>query len=308
MIRKLLLALAVPVLLMAQTPVTIQNNGPITSRVDILILGDGYTSAQLPQFAADVNTTLGSPSSRRTRGSRTASSSMFTGSTLRARNPGSESCGHNGEQRVRVRVQLREHRAADLRRFYEGAQRDSKRAASAARHRTDSGERHRVRRIGRAVRGSVAEFEFGGDCVARDRTLLRATRRRIRRAAAARLRREPRTIPGRRDVADESHAGEVGARGSRRQPRFLTRSTPVASTPGLYEGAGLLRYAGMYRPTYMSKMRALGYPYDQINTEQFRASILWTCVADRCECSHVGKRLALAGAVAGLHDHDAAAR
>src|SRR5258705_8824800 len=47
-----------PLVLAAQTPVTVQNNGPIGSRLDILILGDGYPSAQLPQFAADVTSTL----------------------------------------------------------------------------------------------------------------------------------------------------------------------------------------------------------------------------------------------------------
>jgi hypothetical protein len=44
-----------------------------------------------------------------------------------------------------------------------------------------------------------------------------------------------------------------------------TSTTP--STPGLYEG-GYYCTTGVYRPTYDSKMRSNGKPYDQINTEQ----------------------------------------
>ena len=44
-------------------------------------------------------------------------------------------------------------------------------------------------------------------------------------------------------------------------------TAPVPAIPGLYQGA---RYcpANLYRPTYDSKMRSLGQPFDQINTEQ----------------------------------------
>jgi len=41
----------------------------------------------------------------------------------------------------------------------------------------------------------------------------------------------------------------------------------VNGVPGLYEGAAYCD-AGMYRPTYNSKMRSLGLPFHQINTEQ----------------------------------------
>ena len=54
---------------------------------------------------------------------------------------------------------------------------------------------------------------------------------------------------------------------------WIDPSTPVPtnnntlSVPGLYEGA---KYCptGVYRPTYNSKMRSLGVPFDQINEEQ----------------------------------------
>lgn len=54
---------------------------------------------------------------------------------------------------------------------------------------------------------------------------------------------------------------------------WIDPATPVPTTgtqpgvPGLFEGA---RYCpqGLYRPTYDSKMRSLGRPFEQINTEQ----------------------------------------
>jgi hypothetical protein len=54
---------------------------------------------------------------------------------------------------------------------------------------------------------------------------------------------------------------------------WIDPSTPLPTTStqpglvGLYEGA---RYctAGLYRPTYNSKMRSLGAPYEQVNSEQ----------------------------------------
>ncbi|HEX8140234.1 MAG TPA: M64 family metallopeptidase [Pyrinomonadaceae bacterium] len=47
----------------------------------------------------------------------------------------------------------------------------------------------------------------------------------------------------------------------------IPTSSTTLGVPGLYEGA---RYCdtGLYRPTYSSKMRSLGRPFEQINTEQ----------------------------------------
>jgi hypothetical protein len=55
--------------------------------------------------------------------------------------------------------------------------------------------------------------------------------------------------------------------------QWIDPVTPVPTTsttpgvPGLYQGA---KYCdtGLYRPTFSSKMRALGFPYEQINVEQ----------------------------------------
>lgn len=38
----------------AQTVTTFVNNGPSTNRVDLVVLGDGYTTADLPKYATDV--------------------------------------------------------------------------------------------------------------------------------------------------------------------------------------------------------------------------------------------------------------
>lgn len=47
----------------------------------------------------------------------------------------------------------------------------------------------------------------------------------------------------------------------------LPTSTSQQGVPGLYQGAAYCD-AGLYRPTLDSKMRVLGRPYEQINTEQ----------------------------------------
>ena len=54
---------------------------------------------------------------------------------------------------------------------------------------------------------------------------------------------------------------------------WIAAETPVPTfssapgVPGLYQGAKYCP-SGLYRPTFDSKMRSLGQPYDQINTEQ----------------------------------------
>jgi hypothetical protein len=54
---------------------------------------------------------------------------------------------------------------------------------------------------------------------------------------------------------------------------WIDQSTPIPTTstnpgvPGLYQAA-LYCDVGLYRPTYLSKMRALNFPYEQINVEQ----------------------------------------
>lgn len=47
----------------------------------------------------------------------------------------------------------------------------------------------------------------------------------------------------------------------------IPTTTTTAAVPGLYLGADYCP-SGKYRPTYNSKMRSLGVPYEQINTEQ----------------------------------------
>jgi IgA Peptidase M64 len=55
MSRLILLVLVVADLAAAEPVTTIRNNGDPANRVDIVVLGDGYTAAQLPQYAAQVN-------------------------------------------------------------------------------------------------------------------------------------------------------------------------------------------------------------------------------------------------------------
>ena len=47
----------------------------------------------------------------------------------------------------------------------------------------------------------------------------------------------------------------------------LPTTTGAVGAPGLYEGANYCDM-GLFRPTFRSKMRALGFPFEQINSEQ----------------------------------------
>lgn len=47
----------------------------------------------------------------------------------------------------------------------------------------------------------------------------------------------------------------------------IPTTTTTTGTPGLYQGAKYC-VTGLYRPTYQSKMEGLGYPFEQINEEQ----------------------------------------
>lgn len=70
-----------------------------------------------------------------------------------------------------------------------------------------------------------------------------------------------------------ANATTVTTRSDIKWRHWIANTTPVPtldttpSTPGLYQGADYCT-AGMYRPTYNSKMRSLNQPYDQINEEQ----------------------------------------
>lgn len=59
---------------------------------------------------------------------------------------------------------------------------------------------------------------------------------------------------------------------------WIEATTPLPTTVaqagivGLYRGAGYCD-TGLYRPTYSSKMRAFGYPFEAVNVEQFTRRI-----------------------------------
>lgn len=77
---------------------------------------------------------------------------------------------------------------------------------------------------------------------------------------------------------------------------WIAAGTPVptggsaASVPGAYEGAAYCD-TGAYRPTYDSKMRNLGSPWDQINTEQLIKQ-MYTYVGPIVSASPAGSVLA----------------
>ena len=50
------LVLIFPVLLSAESVTIVRNNGPSANRVDLVVLGDGYTAAEMGKYASDVET------------------------------------------------------------------------------------------------------------------------------------------------------------------------------------------------------------------------------------------------------------
>jgi hypothetical protein len=67
----------------------------------------------------------------------------------------------------------------------------------------------------------------------------------------------------------------------------IPTTTAITAVPGLYEGA---RYCvvGLYRPTFNSKMRSLGVPFEQVNSEQLVKRIYnWVSPIDSTEPSNV---------------------
>src|ERR1044071_9906075 len=71
----------------------------------------------------------------------------------------------------------------------------------------------------------------------------------------------------------EANATKVTDRALIKWNHWIDANTPIPTltavdgVPGLYQGA-VYCDAGLYRPTYGSRMRFLGRPYEQINTEQ----------------------------------------
>jgi hypothetical protein len=71
----------------------------------------------------------------------------------------------------------------------------------------------------------------------------------------------------------QANATAATSRSAIKWNHWIDATTPVPTTsivsgrPGLYQGAAFCD-AGVYRPTPDSKMRSLGRPYEQVNTEQ----------------------------------------
>ncbi len=71
----------------------------------------------------------------------------------------------------------------------------------------------------------------------------------------------------------EPNATKASTRGTIKWNSWIDSSTPIPTTtttpsvPGLYTSAKYCS-TGLYRPTYNTKMRTLGKPFDQINSEQ----------------------------------------
>ncbi|MEZ5137596.1 MAG: M64 family metallopeptidase [Acidimicrobiales bacterium] len=236
------------------------------NRIDIAVLGDGYTAAQQAKFSSDVDT-------------------VMTG--FFAEDPYAEYAAYFRVNQVPVvsnqsGADHLERTPPTFRDTALGAEYgcydidrlicvdDAKVTAAvsaalpaAARHRAGPGERHHLRRLGRPVRGGLLHpdavelalheigHSFGGLADEYSGNVDDPSCRLPAYGVNVTSETNRTKIPWKHWIAGATPVPTGG-------------STP--SLPGAYAGAAYCD-AGAYRPTYDSKMRSLGSPWDQVNTE-----------------------------------------
>ncbi|MFN8644064.1 MAG: M64 family metallopeptidase [Candidatus Binatia bacterium] len=253
----------------AAEPVSvILNNGPSTNRADLVVLGDGFTAADIASgtYAAAVQLLM----QRVLSGEPYLEYSSLM-NVIRVDVTSAQSGADHPSRGIAVDTALDAtydcsgHHPPDLRVDHQGqpgagAQRDPAvgprsrdRAGSTIRNTADRGARWR------SCRPMRRRWRW---CCTRTATPLRAW---PTSTAARRRRASCRSRPTRTRRASPT------ARRSWRQ--WIAASTPVPTpgttngVPGLYEGA-VYCDTGAYRPTCNSKMRSLGRPFEAVNEEQ----------------------------------------
>ena len=253
---------------------TIRDNGDPSNRVDMVILGDGYTAPELAKYAGDVETAV---------------NGFF------AQQPFNEYQYYFNVHRVDLvsnesgadHPELGEYRDTALDATYNcaGIQRlicvNTSKANAVLFNSTSSNQRDIVLVI-------VNDSEYGGGSIAVASThssVVELVLHEIGHSFG--------------NLADEYSYGSCDNSYEPSEPNATTQSsralikwnpgggpptgwietgTPIPTNttapgiPGLYEGAKYCA-TGLYRPTYNSKMRSLGPPYEQINEEQLIKAI-----------------------------------
>lgn len=271
MIRRLVilsfLLAPAPVLAQSQSPVTIIKSGDPAKRWDILVLGDGYTQAEMARFAADAQSTMdrlfGGEPLQTYRGffnvQRLDVPSAESGASHPERNPpvkrntafdASYNCS-GIERLICVNIGKVQQAIANI----PPAQRD-------------------------VVLVLVNDAEYGGSggfpvVASLDASVVELVLHETGHSFGDLA--DEYDSPGLPcDTSKEPSEPNVTKQADRTAVKWklwidsstqVPTTTTTLSVPGIYQGA---RYctAGLYRPTYDSKMRTLGRAFDQINTEQ----------------------------------------
>lgn len=252
---------------LGQTPVTVQNNGPIATRIDILILGDGYTSAELGKFSNDVQSTVTTffaqdpwksyakfVNVHRLDIVSAQSGASHPENSVTVNNALGSSYNCSGIQRL---ICADSSKVNSFLANVPAAQRDivlilvndvvygGSGGSFAVASLNSSSVEIALHEIGHSF--ALLADEYGGPP-----------------PPACTTTSEP----------SQANATIQTSRATLKWAPWVDAATPLPttgtkpSTPGIFEGA-IYCDNGVYRPTYNSKMRSLGVPYDQINTEQF---------------------------------------
>ena len=252
----------------AQTVTVIQNNGPSSNRVDLVILGDGYTAAELTKFQNDAQTFV---------------LQMFNQDPYKEYNRYFNvrridvASAESGADHPELSPQVFKNTAFDATYNCSNIQRlicvNTNKVFTTVNAALAADQRDVVVII---VNDTVYGGSGGSVAVASlDPNAVEIVLHELGHTIAL-LADEYGGNSGPSCATSEPSEANATAQTNRSLIKWRTwidGVTPVptfgtaAGVPGLYEGA---RYcdSGLYRPTYNSKMRSLGFPFDQINTEQ----------------------------------------
>jgi hypothetical protein len=246
-------------------PVTrLQRTGDPANRVDMVVLGDGYTDAEMGKFAADVNTFMAAVFAQQPWAEYRP---LFNIARVDVASPQS-GASHPERGSLRTTAFNASYNCAGIQRLIcvdLGA-------VNAAVARSLGAAEHDLLFV------LVNDAEYGGSGggvsvastnIAAVEIVLHELGHTLGQLGDEYVEFPPRCIPG----YEPPNATSQTSRASIKWSAWIDPSTPLPTTtptagvPGLYLGA-VYCPSGIYRPTDNSKMRALGFPYEQINTEQ----------------------------------------
>ena len=262
----LALLLLLPVPAAAATYETVRSSGSPTNRVDFVIVGDGYTSSQFGTFRTDVNNFLGQIFQQEPY--RTYQNYYNVHILLQA---SSQSGADHPERGLFVSTAFDStYNCAGIQRLI--CANDSKVDAAVSATLPSSAYSDQVLVL-------VNDTEYGGSggriaVASKGSGVVELVLHEVGHSFAF-LADEYTTNPPPCSLTEpsEPNATMQTSRSSIKWRHWISASTAIPTTgtaagvPGLYQGADYCS-SGKYRPTYNSKMRTLGRPFEPINSEE----------------------------------------